>query len=274
MQVNRQRLDRSRDLLGVVRVTVFSPDDLTLGEGRPGGSAALPRRHARRAGREVRRAAAGARPDRAPAQRPVAPGRRPPRRVGGNDARRVGRQAGRRRGPVRPRPRHAGRADLDRSSARRTSSWRADRPAIGLEYDPPWRAGRTGVGAGPGPRHRPASRRLHGRTAPRRARADDRPGCRPAPTPRRASSAPWPWRCGSPPTDWWPTARGRRRCSCSTTCCPSSIPAAPRRCSAHLPPGQIVITTASAVPAAARPERVLRVQAGVVTADEVGAGRE
>jgi DNA replication and repair protein RecF len=35
VQVNRQRLNRARDLLGVVRVTVFSPDDLTLVKGAP-----------------------------------------------------------------------------------------------------------------------------------------------------------------------------------------------------------------------------------------------
>jgi DNA replication and repair protein RecF len=35
VQVNRQRLSRARDLLGVVRVTVFSPDDLTLVKGGP-----------------------------------------------------------------------------------------------------------------------------------------------------------------------------------------------------------------------------------------------
>jgi len=36
VQVNRQRLGRVRDLLGSVRVTVFSPDDLTLVKGGPG----------------------------------------------------------------------------------------------------------------------------------------------------------------------------------------------------------------------------------------------
>ncbi len=35
VQVNRQRLARTRDLLGVVRVTVFSPDDLALVKGGP-----------------------------------------------------------------------------------------------------------------------------------------------------------------------------------------------------------------------------------------------
>lgn len=35
VQVNRQRLGRARELLGVVRVTVFSPDDLALVKGGP-----------------------------------------------------------------------------------------------------------------------------------------------------------------------------------------------------------------------------------------------
>ena len=35
--VNRQRLQRSRDLLGVLRVSVFSPDDLDLVKGGPAG---------------------------------------------------------------------------------------------------------------------------------------------------------------------------------------------------------------------------------------------
>jgi DNA replication and repair protein RecF len=35
VQLNRQRLNRTRDLLGTVRVTVFSPDDLTLIKGGP-----------------------------------------------------------------------------------------------------------------------------------------------------------------------------------------------------------------------------------------------
>src|SRR5690606_38520093 len=35
VQVNRQRLHRTRDLLGALRVTVFSPDDLELDKGGP-----------------------------------------------------------------------------------------------------------------------------------------------------------------------------------------------------------------------------------------------
>lgn len=36
VQINRQRLRRTRDLLGTMRVTVFSPDDLTIVKGPPG----------------------------------------------------------------------------------------------------------------------------------------------------------------------------------------------------------------------------------------------
>ena len=40
--MNRQPLKRARDLLGVLRVTVFAPDDLELVKGGP-ASAAVPR---------------------------------------------------------------------------------------------------------------------------------------------------------------------------------------------------------------------------------------
>lgn len=36
VQVNRQKLQRTRDLLGVMRVSVFAPDDLTIVKGSPG----------------------------------------------------------------------------------------------------------------------------------------------------------------------------------------------------------------------------------------------
>jgi DNA replication and repair protein RecF len=36
VQVNRQKLQRARDLLGVMRVTVFAPDDLVIVKGGPG----------------------------------------------------------------------------------------------------------------------------------------------------------------------------------------------------------------------------------------------
>ncbi|MCU1503600.1 MAG: recF, partial [Ilumatobacteraceae bacterium] len=40
-QVNRQRLTRARELLGVMRVTVFSPEDLAMVKGGPGGRRAF-----------------------------------------------------------------------------------------------------------------------------------------------------------------------------------------------------------------------------------------
>jgi DNA replication and repair protein RecF len=45
----------------------------------------------------------------------------------------------------------------------------------------------------------------------------------------------------------------------------------PDRCTAlltHLPKGQVVITTASALPEAARPDRVLRIEGGAIVADQ------
>src|SRR5207244_1081109 len=42
VQVNRQPLRRARDLLGALRVTVFSPDDLGLGKGGPAERSAAP----------------------------------------------------------------------------------------------------------------------------------------------------------------------------------------------------------------------------------------
>ena len=55
--VNKQRLQRSRDLLGVLRVSVFSPDDLELVKGGPSGPPPVPGRHARVAASPLRPAA-------------------------------------------------------------------------------------------------------------------------------------------------------------------------------------------------------------------------
>ncbi len=44
VQLNRNPVQRSRDLLGLMRVTVFAPDDLQLVKGGPVGAARLPRR--------------------------------------------------------------------------------------------------------------------------------------------------------------------------------------------------------------------------------------
>ena len=42
--INRQRVARRSDLLGVLAVTVFSPDDLALVKGEPAWPEALARR--------------------------------------------------------------------------------------------------------------------------------------------------------------------------------------------------------------------------------------
>ena len=45
----------------------------------------------------------------------------------------------------------------------------------------------------------------------------------------------------------------------------------PDRCSAlltHLPAGQVVITTASPLPESARPDRIIRIEAGQVVSDD------
>ena len=78
------------------------------GQGRPGRPAAVPRRHAGEPGREVRRRPPRARPHRAPAQHAATPVRRSTRRDDNVHARRVGCQAGRGGGAVRPGPGDAG----------------------------------------------------------------------------------------------------------------------------------------------------------------------
>ena len=80
VQVNRQPLRRARDLLGALRVTVFSPDDLELVKGGPAERRRLPRRH--RWSRSTRRNDAlrtRRRAGPAAAQRAAEAGRRPAR---------------------------------------------------------------------------------------------------------------------------------------------------------------------------------------------------
>ena len=107
VQVNRQRLQRVRDLLGTVRVTVFSPDDLILVKGSPGDRrrflddtlVAL----------AVKYDTVRLEVDRIVRQRntPAQTVRRPSHRRDRGHARRLGREVRRHRRPVRIRPRHA-----------------------------------------------------------------------------------------------------------------------------------------------------------------------
>ena len=180
------RCTRARDLLGALRVTVFSPDDLELVKGGPGRAPALPRRHARGSPPPLRRAAQRPRPDPAPAQHAAAS-----RPAAGStpsvaatldvwdaklaeagealaDARAGARRATWRRCWPRPTTQVAGRAGR-----------RARRPTTA-----PWRERRAWPRRSP----RPATDDLRrgvstGRPAPRRARARASAACRPAPTP-------------------------------------------------------------------------------------------
>ena len=96
VQVNRQRLQRTRDLLGVLRVSVFTPDDLELVKGGPGRPAPVPRPDPRRPAPALRRRPRRRRAGAEATQRPAPPGagrRSPRRRERGDDPRRVGREA-------------------------------------------------------------------------------------------------------------------------------------------------------------------------------------
>ena len=122
VQVNRQRLMRSRDLLGAVRVTVFSPDDLRLVKGAP-----VERRRFlddTLVALAVKYDAARLELDRIVRQRNSllrqASGRLD--ESAATHARRLGRQAGRRGRAVRPREGLAHRTASHRSSPRRTVS--------------------------------------------------------------------------------------------------------------------------------------------------------
>ena len=90
VQVNRQKLARSRDLLGILRVTVFAPDDLALIKDGPALRRAFVDNtvvaiDARKDPLRTR-----TRQDPSPAQRAAASGRGPARRVGADHPRRVG----------------------------------------------------------------------------------------------------------------------------------------------------------------------------------------
>ena len=189
VQVNRQRLARARDLLGVLRVSVFSPDDLALVKGGPAERrryldetlvALHPKHDALRADLER---------DPAPAQHAAEAGRRAADARGRADTRRVGRQAGRRRRGAR---RRRAPTLVDRARAR----WSAKAYA-GIAGEPPRACAAT--------TSRPGARRVWPRRWPPAATDDLRravdaggsaprrldlasPACRPAPTRPRASS--------------------------------------------------------------------------------------
>ena len=253
---NRQRLARARDLLGVLRVSVFAPDDLELVKGGPAG---------RRRYLDDTLVALHPRYDavRTEVERVLRQRNALLKQVHGR-ARRVGRRSPSTCGtPSWPRP---------------ARSW----PGCALslcERLAPVLAGvvRGGGGRrrGPGRGRRCAtSRSWHGGSAGRArwppagattcggASTSSGPtatsscspsaACRPAPTPARASSGPWPWPCGWPPTPSCATTTGAAAGAAARR---RVLRARPRRADAllaALPPGQALLTSAAGLPAGRR----------------------
>jgi len=262
--VNRQRLQRTRDLLGVLRVTVFSPDDLELVKGSPS--------ERRRFCDEtlvslaVKNDALRLDLDRVLRQRNTLL-----RQCNGRLTDEVGftldvwdeRMAtiGDELGQAR--------ADLVaqlQPAAEEAYQQLAGRPlAVGLRYEPEWR--RSGLAA-----------------ALRTSRTDDV---------RRGVSTVGPHRddvectLGSMPARTHASQGEIRSLALSLRLAAHRLVAAatdmtpllilddvlseldPERCEAllaHLPPGQVVITTASPLPEAAQPDRILRIEQGRVEA--------
>ena len=81
-RINRSPLPRARELLGLVRTVVFSPEDLDPGQGRPVGPAPVPRRPAGAAGAAAGRRPRRLRPGAQAAQLAAQDRRRCPPRVG------------------------------------------------------------------------------------------------------------------------------------------------------------------------------------------------
>ena len=270
VQVNRQRLDRARDLLGVVRVTVFSPDDLTLVKGGPADRrrflddtlVAL----------AVKYDAARLELDRIVRQRNTLL-----RQVGGRldadatttlevwDARfcEAGERLGRARDSLVERIRPFVGEAYAHLAGQHTD--------VGLTYDPPWR--HIGLAAALLDARDTDLRRGMSTVGPHR----DELGLVIDGQPARTHASQ-----GEQRTLALALRLGAHRLVAERT---GSIPVLvlddvlseldPGRARAllhHLPPGQVVITTASAVPPSAHPDRVLRIVDGTVSVDEATVG--
>ena len=263
VQVNRQPLRRARDLLGALRVTVFSPDDLALVKGGPGERrryldealvAVHPRNDALRSGR---------RPDPAATQRAAEAGGRPADHRDRAHARRVGRQARR------------GRRGVGQARAALVSDLG---PILAEAYGPV--AQRAVAGR----------RRLRARLAARRSAAPcctkaDRTTCGAA-SPSSARTATSSSSCSADCRRATHASQGEQRSlalalrlaahqvvTVGTGTSPVLLlddvfsELDPDRCDAllaNLPAGQTVLSTASGLPSGAAPGRVLTVRDGMV----------
>jgi DNA replication and repair protein RecF len=257
VQVNKQRLPRTRDLLGVLRVTVFSPDDLELVKGSPSE---------RR--RFVDETLVSLELDRVLKQRNTllrqANGRLTEEigftlDVWDEKLASVGNEIGHERATVL--------AQLQPLVQQAYQQLAGYPMAVTLQYEPAWR--KTGLGM-----------------ALATARQDDI---------RRGVSTVGPHRddidlyLGSLPARTHASQGEMRSLALSLRLAAHQLVAEktdmtpllvlddvlseldPDRCTAlltHLPKGQVVITTASALPEAARPDRVLRIEGGAIVADQ------
>ena len=266
VQINRQRLHRARDLLGVVRVTVFSPDDLSLVKGGP-----IERRRfmdETLVGLAVKYDAARLELERILRQRNTLL-----RQVGGRldeaaattldvwDTRfaAAGDQFGYARATLVARLRPHVLEAYERLAGRPT--------ALELEYEPEWRQGglapalaaardqdvRRGVST-VGPHRDELALRIAGLAARTHASQGEQRTL--ALALRLAAHRLITERTGSTPVlvlddvlSELDNARGTALLS-------------------HLPAGQVVITTAGVIPAAAAPERIVRIVAGTVSAGD------
>ncbi len=262
VQVNRQRLPRARDLLGVVRVSVFSPDDLTLVKGAPGD---------RRRYLDDTLVALAAKYDdsRRELDRIVRQRNVLLRQTGGrldDDAARTLDVWDAKLVEVGERFGHARATLVERAEPFVVEAYGQLAPTptgVGLSYDPPWR--RSGLAAALAHARRDDLRRGVSTVGPHRDELTLTIGGLPART--HASQ-------GEQRTLALALRLGAHRLVAERT---GSVPVLvlddvlseldPARASAllaHLPGGQIVITTAGPLPAAAAPDRVLRVEAGTV----------
>ena len=267
VQVNRQRLARARDLLGVVRVSVFSPDDLTLVKGAPAE---------RRRFLDDTLVALAVKYDalRLELERIVRQRNVLLRQVGGRldepaavtldvwDTKLA--EVGERFG-------HARATLVERIGPLVAAAYgdlAGQATEIGLAYDPPWRA--AGLVASLAAARDTDLKRGVSTIGPHRDELELTVGGMPART--HASQ-------GEQRTLALSLRLAAHRLVADRT---GSTPVLvlddvlseldTGRANAllrHLPAGQVVITTAAAVPAAARPERVLRVVAGRVVGDEI-----
>lgn len=271
IQVNRQRTNRSRDLLGVIRVTVFAPDDLVLVKGGPGE---------RRRFCDDALVATSVRFDavRLELERILKQRNRLLKQVGGRSRRSgldadaattldvwdakfadVGEQLG------------AGRADLvaqlEPLVAAAYADLAGDEVAIEMVYDPPWR--REGLGVALAAARDEDLQRAVTTVGPHRDDVD-------------LSIAGLPARSHASQGEQRTLALALRLATHRLVTEIVGTPPIlvlddvlseldPGRATAlltHVPPGQVIITSASPLPASARPDHVISIDAGTVVDDD------